>query len=656
MLTSAGSDDTMRVLDTVTGRFSRIDPVPKDSQSKPFKYAIISHTWAPEGEQSYKQLRDIQKRLAPSGSDLDDEFITVPLPDPTPNDRASNVLNDHKVSSKLREACRVARTNGYRYLWADWCCIDKSSSSELSESINSMYQWYALADVCYVFLPDVPADEDHMAQDSRFRNCLWFTRGWTLQELIAPLKVLFLAKDWKEIGSKVSLGDLITEITNIDYDALLRIEPLETFSVAQRFSWAADRKTTMVEDRAYSLLGILDINMPTMYGEGERAFRRLQEEIMRRTPDQTLFAWTKYKLPLSLSRTLPYNPETTSLEPLHLDYESSPRLSLLAPSLDAFSQCEPIQTLSHDDVLRRLHLTPNDLPARHYDFTSYGIRVHLPVIHFETSQYFPPGILTATAVSKECPPFSQWYLVILGYEHRDFPGCLLGRICYIQPSGISVRLLHSGYMNHGEAMDPTSSDLLPVSLQTIKRLRDDSPNHISPITLHIPQPPRRDEGANIRARDRPHETINLVLPKKNRKALSARGYTVTLRGPDNANTTTHLVTLALPAYTITIDYQHALNTESSGSQKLDIKAFVATSRGARRAGQTGESQGDAAWTDFQVRQRAWNKFLGIRDIHLEVPMGWTLSLGLEFYTTDHYLLSIELNLTSSLPLEVTRRR
>ena len=633
----------MRVLDTISGLFVHIDPRPKDRTSKPFKYAIMSHTWDPEGEQSYKQLKDIQKQYPPYNSEDDaSSVLRDPLPDPAVNDRISNMWNDKNLSSKIREACRVARMTGYRYLWADWCCIDKSSSSELSESINSMYQWYALADVCYVFLPDVPPDDDLKAEKSSFRKCRWFTRGWTLQELIAPRKVVFLAQNWKEIGSKVGLGELIAEITKIDYDALLGIEPLDNFSLAQRFSWAADRKTTRVEDRAYSLLGILDINLPTLYGEGERAFRRLQEEILRRTSDQTLFAWTKYRLQLSSSNTVSYNPENSNIAPLNLDYESNPSLSLLAPSLDAFSQCERIQTLPHDEVLRRLRLTTNDLPARHYEFTPYGIRVQLPTINFESSNYFPQDILTASELSAECPPLSRWYLVVLGCEHRDFPGRLLGRICYKQSSGTSVDLLYSGYINHDGGDDSTSSDLLPVSPETVDRLRAASSTHISPETLYIPQPPRRDEGASVYASFQPHAAIKLVLPKKNQDALSALGYTVTLHRPDRARPTTHLVTLAQNTYTITIDYQHALNVDNSRNQKLEIKADVTTSRGARRAGQPGESQGDASWTDFQVYSGAWHESLGIRNIPLKVPRGWTLSLGLEFFTTDHYLLSIEL--------------
>ena len=144
-----------------------------------------------------------------------------------------------------------------------------------------------------LFRSDVSPGDDLRAPQSSFRKSRWYTRGWTLQELIAPGFVTFLSDDWTVIGTKHNLFDLIEEITGIPSEVLLSVEPLDEFSVAQRLSWAAHRETTRVEDRAYSLLGIFNINMPTLYGEGELAFRRLQEEIVRRVPDQSIFAWEK---------------------------------------------------------------------------------------------------------------------------------------------------------------------------------------------------------------------------------------------------------------------------------------------------------------------------------------------------------------------------
>ena len=191
-----------------------------------------------------------------------------------PSMPSRSIWDDPELSLKIRSACALARRNGYQYIWIDSCCIDKTSSSELSEAINSMYAWYAGAHVCYTYLADVPRapTEDYWMPHSDFRWSRWFRHGWTLQELIAPLNVVFLSQDWTVIGPRHALSDLVQQITGISEEALLHLKPLNEFSVAQRLSWAATRKTTRVEDQAYSLLRIFNINMPTLYGEGDRAF------------------------------------------------------------------------------------------------------------------------------------------------------------------------------------------------------------------------------------------------------------------------------------------------------------------------------------------------------------------------------------------------
>jgi hypothetical protein len=124
----------------------------------------------------------------------------------------------------------------------------------------------------------------------KFQKSRWFTRGWTLQELIAQSTVIFLDSEWHDIGSKSSLQQLISEITGIPGSFLFG-DDLEHASVAQRMSWAAKRKTTRIEDLAYCLIGIFGIYMPILYGEGERAFIRLREEIMKVSHNHSLFAW-----------------------------------------------------------------------------------------------------------------------------------------------------------------------------------------------------------------------------------------------------------------------------------------------------------------------------------------------------------------------------
>jgi hypothetical protein len=186
---------------------------------------------------------------------------------------------------KIRRACATAAKHGLQYIWVDTCCIDKTSSAELSEAINSMYRWYQESVVCYAYLADVPSGADPECLESE-----WFNRGWTLQELIAPPTVIFFDQSWHEIGTKSTLRSVISRITGIPV-TVLESGDVESASVAQRMSWASKRETTRVEDRAYSLMGLFGVNMPMLYGEGERAFIRLQEEIMRVSDDHSLFAW-----------------------------------------------------------------------------------------------------------------------------------------------------------------------------------------------------------------------------------------------------------------------------------------------------------------------------------------------------------------------------
>jgi hypothetical protein len=196
---------------------------------------------------------------------------------------------------KVRDSCAQARRDGYGYIWIDTCCIDKTSSTELSEAINSMYAWYRDSAVCYACLSDVYGDPKAHGRNS-FQQSRWFTRGWTLQELLAPSRIQFFNQYWEPIGTKTDLTDGISDITNIDLYAL-KGGDLKRLSIARRMSWASNRQTTRVEDTAYCLLGIFDINMPLLYGEGSKAFIRLQEEIMKVSDDQSLFAWRDPAMP-----------------------------------------------------------------------------------------------------------------------------------------------------------------------------------------------------------------------------------------------------------------------------------------------------------------------------------------------------------------------
>ena len=149
-----------------------------------------------------------------------------------------------------------------------------------------MFQWYRRAEVCYAYLSDVPSSSLHSEVEGAFRKSQWFTRGWTLQELLAPESVEFFDRNWVEIGTKASLQELIIDITGVRH-----LFNYTEACVAQKMSWASKRKTTRIEDQAYCLLGLFDVSMPPLYGEGENAFQRLQLEILRKTDDESIFAW-----------------------------------------------------------------------------------------------------------------------------------------------------------------------------------------------------------------------------------------------------------------------------------------------------------------------------------------------------------------------------
>ena len=192
---------------------------------------------------------------------------------------------------KIQKTCELARIDGFSHAWVDTCCIDKSSSAELSEAINSMFQWYQSAKICYAYLADLISEQNEL--EHALPKCRWFTRGWCLQELIAPREILFYDSAWRLCGRKTDsdIRSLISRVTTIHEDVLVDPAKLEILPVAQKMSWAADRETTRTEDMAYCLLGIFDINMPMLYGEGKKAFQRLQEEIIKRSNDLSIFAW-----------------------------------------------------------------------------------------------------------------------------------------------------------------------------------------------------------------------------------------------------------------------------------------------------------------------------------------------------------------------------
>ncbi|RAK99543.1 HET-domain-containing protein [Aspergillus ibericus CBS 121593] len=313
-------------------------------------YAILSHTWG----KNEVTLQDIQV-FARSGY--------------------QGQVTDKEGFCKIKYACQQAARDNLEYVWIDTCCIDKSSSVELSEAVNSMYQWYLRSSKCYVYLADVPADHPEVVPDEKvrkvsvggrstisvkgrssgnsdtvmdgpFSRCRWFTRGWTLPELIAPSDLAFYGSGWNFLGTKRSLSTLIYVITGIDQRVLQDItenkESLRSICVAQKMSWAATRRTSRMEDAAYCLLGLFSVHMPILYGEGNAAFIRLQEEIIRTSDDQTLFAWN------------------------YCDIESERQYTVLAPSPSCF--------------LKNAVQWSCPRSTGPYSMTNRGLHISLPVI------------------------------------------------------------------------------------------------------------------------------------------------------------------------------------------------------------------------------------------------------------------------------------
>ncbi|KAF5863659.1 hypothetical protein ETB97_009592 [Aspergillus alliaceus] len=206
---------------------------------------------------------------------------------------------------KIHGCCEKALEDNLEYVWVDTCCIDKSSPAELSEAINSMFEWYKNAHVCYVYLEDVDVEFPYSRNEGPNywtytpdgSPSRWYTRGWTLQELLAPSNVVFYNTRWDRIGTKRQLLREISDITKIDEMNLIEFGIRPT-SVGQKMSWAANRTTTRPEDMAYCLLGLFGVHLPLLYGEGRNAFRRLQEEIIKCSTDMSIFIWKDGDTPL----------------------------------------------------------------------------------------------------------------------------------------------------------------------------------------------------------------------------------------------------------------------------------------------------------------------------------------------------------------------
>ncbi|KAL6862622.1 hypothetical protein ACO1O0_002859 [Amphichorda felina] len=351
------------------------------------KYAILSHTWVADEEVSFQEATAI-------------------------SDDPNHAATKKSGYRKIQRTCNKVKAHGFQYVWVDTCCIDKTSSAELSEAINSMYSWYASAARCYVYLEDLSGLDTGVESLGR---CRWFTRGWTLQELIAPKELRFYNGQFKYVGTKRELKKTISKITGIhEYVLGGDVLPSEV-AVARRMSWAAKRETTRAEDMAYCLLGIFDINMPMLYGEGKKAFMRLQEEIIKRSNDLSIF-WID-------------PPKTRKVKPgsMYSIYE------------DLFAR-SPEQFASYDGDFRSLQAGNRHV----FDVTSMGLHCKQVELHVH-----PPDQIPLTHLSSNGQGV---YSLVLGHvedsgdrfeavEHHLF-------LQKLGPPGIFVKLCADTSMAH----------------------------------------------------------------------------------------------------------------------------------------------------------------------------------------------------------------
>ncbi|KAG9227997.1 heterokaryon incompatibility protein-domain-containing protein, partial [Amylocarpus encephaloides] len=350
----------MRLLNCLTLEFCEVFENAKST------YAILSHTWG--------------------------------LEEVTFQDMLNNKGQEKAGYIKVKLCCKQAMSDGFNFVWIDTCCIDKTSSAELSEAINSMMVWYQKSTICYAFLSDVtlPLSTDSLVpsaddeQYSEFATSRWFTRGWTLQELLAPSDVRFYDKYWRFLGTKSYLGQIISKVTGIDEDTL-KGRDLREVSVAKRMSWASHRVTSRVEDIAYCLIGIFGVNLPLLYGEGEHAFIRLQEEIMKSSDDQSLFAWE--------------DPAAIDNFPLQGGFKIV--LGFLARSPAEFENAGLIVPYRNWEIS-----TP-------YSMTNQGLRIELEVLRYEDSDDYI-GILGCHFDNSFLGPLGIYIIPIISAQGDQF--------------------------------------------------------------------------------------------------------------------------------------------------------------------------------------------------------------------------------------------
>ncbi|RPD59712.1 HET-domain-containing protein [Lentinus tigrinus ALCF2SS1-6] len=441
----------MRLLNTRTGEFVWVE------NPHQVRYAALSHVWCkdPRRETSYHDIVRFQDeaRSARSRGEI--------LPEDAVLSRASY---------KIRGACALARADGIDWLWVDTCCIDKASSAELEGAINAMYAWYHGSTVCYVFLQDVDAHEDPYAPDSGFRKSEWHVRGWTLQELIAPRVVLFFSRSWRFIGAKHGMAGLIADVTGVDREVITGHLPVNALSVARRMSWASRRVTTKREDEAYCLMGIFGVHIPVVYGEGSMAFLRLQEEILKRIPDESIFIWDRALYP-----------RTALLDTGHGAFPQDAHPAPFAPSPAFFSTSADIISVPKNRLCEIIGIP---IPPTTYTSTSHGVRTTLPLLRLAD------GLFVAVLACQRND-------TLLGLAIKKTPTSNVYSICVLDANH---ELVHADDLScivqfpiplDGTALPSTASDTAVVKEVSILNplyvppTRQVLPSHYVPLRHHV---------------------------------------------------------------------------------------------------------------------------------------------------------------------------
>ncbi|KAM3066325.1 hypothetical protein ACMFMG_003166 [Clarireedia jacksonii] len=319
------------------------------------EYAILSHRWGnPEDEVSFEDMRN-------------------------------GCHEDKRGYKKLAGCCKQARKDGLHHVWIDTCCINKESSAELSEAITSMFGYYQRSKFCYAFLDDVLVESSTQENLdlSSFSRTAWFTRGWTLQELIAPPNLKFFDALWFFLGYKTNkaISSVIESVTGIDSIVLNIPATTQLVSIAKKMSWAARRTTTRVEDMAYSLMGIFGVYMSPLYGEGHYAFIRLQEAIMRSSNDHTIFAWT-----------------TPPVAYLAHGFEHVSTMLALSPAQFVYSS--NFKSLSHSEQSQSLTCGGHKLD---FTITNAGLAICLPLIRINEVDGLYAAFLACTEGEDRIP-------------------------------------------------------------------------------------------------------------------------------------------------------------------------------------------------------------------------------------------------------------